>query len=86
MALQEKKADKNGRDPWADSAAKLPAVELPAHIRKQLEDALSEQVADASAEFETVSQAATEIARTQFMESVQKIASDFSSRNESTYR
>ena len=44
----EDKGGKGGRDPWHDGALKLAANELPAHLRHQLEEALSVQVQNAA--------------------------------------
>eukprot|EP00959_Pyramimonas_sp_CCMP1952_P315903 6611777-Pyramimonas_sp.AAC.1 len=49
------------QDPWHEGAAllgnKLAVHDLPAHVRKQLEETMAAQIADASAKFEATARA-----------------------------
>eukprot|EP00959_Pyramimonas_sp_CCMP1952_P104157 2177135-Pyramimonas_sp.AAC.1 len=39
---------KRQQDPWHDGASKLAVHDLPAHVRKQLEETMAAQIKDAS--------------------------------------
>ena len=56
-----------GVEPRALSAAKLPVADLPAHIRKQLEQAMEFQVAEAATKIVATAKAVTDEARSAFM-------------------
>ena len=75
-----------GEDPWAASAAKLAVKDLPAHIRKHLEEALDKQVAEAASRFEATAKAVTAAASKEFLESITAITADLSQRHETTER
>ena len=75
-----------GIDPWHDSASKLPAQELPAHLRVQLEEVLNVQVKHAAHDFEATAQKVVNTAREQFLEQITAIAVDFNTKHERTER
>lgn len=73
-------------DPWAASAAKLPVHDLPAHVRKHLEETMDKQVQEAAARFEATAKAVTAAASREFLESITAITGELSKRHEATER
>ncbi|CAK0794183.1 unnamed protein product [Prorocentrum cordatum] len=77
--------DKLNADPWAESAASLPnrkdgAAQLPAHIRKEPEEAMAAQIKTASDNFETTAKKVTDEARNSFLQSITNITANLSTR------
>ena len=80
------KSQGKGEDPWAASASKLGAESLPAHVRRQLEELLAEQVKDAASSFESTAKQVCEEASAKFMHSVVKLAKDFNDKHDRSER
>ena len=77
---------KRAAESGADLLLLLSAQELPAHLRQQLEEALSAQVKHAANEFEATAQSVVNTAREQFLEKITAIAIDFNTKHERTER
>ena len=80
------KSNGKGDDPWAASAAKLGAEALPAHVRKQLEELLADQVRVAATSFESTAKKVCEDASAKFLLSVSALAQDFNEKHSRTER
>jgi hypothetical protein len=79
---------KGQQDPWHEGAALLgnKLAVHPAHVRKQLEETMAAQIADASAKFEATARAVTAKASQDFFDSFTKITADLSQRHGATER
>ena len=86
-------------DAWHDYATQLPAqvahkratvtppvLQLPAHLRAQLEEVLKYQVKHAAQLFEATAQSVVSTARERFLEKLNTIAADFNAKHERTER
>ena len=84
--LRGRGGKKRAAESGADLLLLLSAQELPAHLRQQLEEALSAQVKQAANEFEATAQSVVNTARELFLDKITSIAVDFNTKHERTER